>query len=254
MAITLLLRLFIYFFFVRCNLYGLSLIFRNWKIFNQLTLELFHAFFVIIVCCVYRLLFFLTMAETVNSLGKSGRCTDLELAHSSQLDARALRARKRDLYSDVEVFSVRLRAPDQNGNENIHETYHTISENILQLAQRVQTNISGDESIIMSEGLHMMTDTLTRTYNQWLASQDMTSHNLPEILPHDSVSNVGSGTTRSSLTHSQLFRKQIELELKRKELELEKREAVLTAEEKRLTLQIKERLLRSSILPSHIMS
>ena len=78
----------------------------------------------------------------------------------------------------------------------------------------------------------MMSDTLTRTYNQWLAAEDMTSHNLPEILPHDSVNNVGSGTTSSSSTHSQLVRKQIELELKRKELELGKRDAVLTAEER----------------------
>ena len=50
------------------------------------------------------------------------------------------------------------------------------------------------------------------------------------------MSNVWSGATRSSLTRSQLLRKQIEFELKRKELELEKREAVLTAEEKRLAL------------------
>ena len=34
LVITLLVRLFIYF-FGRCNLYDLSLIFRNWKIFNQ---------------------------------------------------------------------------------------------------------------------------------------------------------------------------------------------------------------------------
>ena len=61
----------------------------------------------------------------------------------------------------------------------------------------------------------------------------MTSHNLPENLLHDCVSNVGSGTNRSSLTHSKLIRKQIELELKRKELEIEKRVAELTAEEKR---------------------
>ena len=50
------------------------------------------------------------------------------------------------------------------------------------------------------------------------------------------MSNVGSGATRNSLTHSQLVGKQKELELKRKELELEKREAVLTAEEKLLAL------------------
>ena len=128
---TLLVRLFIYF-FGRCNLHDLSLIFRNWKIFSQLTLELFYAFFVIIVCCVNRLLFFLAMSETVNSLGKRGRCTNLELAHLGQLDARALRARKLDLYSELEVFLVRLRAPNQDGDKNIHETYHTISENILQ--------------------------------------------------------------------------------------------------------------------------
>ena len=69
--------------------------------------------------------FFKIMFETVNSLGKSGRCTDLELAHSSHLEAHALRARKSDLYSEVEVFLVQLRAPNQDGNENIHETYNT---------------------------------------------------------------------------------------------------------------------------------
>ena len=65
-----------------------------------------------------------------------------------------------------------------------------------------------------------------------------------KIEPHDSVSNVGSGFSHTSLTPSQLAHKQIDLDLERQRLEaeFEAQQAQMQAQQARAEAQLKLKL------------
>ena len=172
---------------------------------------------------------------------------------SDLLDARALRAEKRDLGIEVDNFITLLKSKGDKANKvHYHETFCSLRHRTSKLEQQAKKFTSLDERDILLENLNTINSSLIHTYEQWCDSivsfqHDNSNSNNCEILPRDSASNHGSSSSVTSLTASQLAKKQIDIELRKKRLQLEQiesqkrlqlelRKAELEAEEKRLAL------------------
>ena len=182
------------------------------------------------------------MAENSSLRGSSSTPTGTD--PREQHNARALRAQRRDLQLQVEAFISSFSHDHGDTDEQqVHRTYDHLTRQLTELTQSVSHELQSEESNDLSERLQNLGSILTGTYHQWcneISNTHLESHNKsPDIQPHDSASNVGSGLSKaSSRTPPQLARQQIDLELERQKLELQYqlRKAELTAKEKRLAL------------------
>ena len=149
-----------------------------------------------------------------------------------------------DLQLQVEAFISSFSHDHGDTDEQqVHRTYDHLTRQLTELTQSVSHELQSEESNDLSERLQNLGSILTGTYHQRcneISNTHLESHNKsPDIQPHDSASNVGSGLSKaSSRTPSQLARQQIDLELERQKLELQYqlRKAELTIKEKRLAL------------------
>ena len=174
-----------------------------------------------------------------------------DVTDDSQKEMRNHRAKVRELMSAGESFIATLN--ESTGYENvalINDKYHALDAEIL----ACQGQASGEgksESQGIYNRLGALRLNIIDVYQKWHASVqnnsgltplDIETHssqnqmlsntntNMPNIEPSDSVSNVGSGSSRSC-TSSQLARKQISLRLKRQKAELQEKQRQIKFEQ-----------------------
>ena len=138
----------------------------------------------------------------------------------SSLDARALRAEKRNLQAHVEAFEPSLFSQDRNDGEKlVRQRFDQLKRELAELREKACRVLPPEELQDMIEKLDIPLGILTNKYPVW---NDKTQEsirlptNSPTIKPCDSASNLGSHTSsRCSLTASQLANEQIKLDLER---------------------------------------
>ena len=172
------------------------------------------------------------------------------------LDARALRAEKRNLQAHVEAFEPSLFSQDRNDGEKlVRQRFDQLKRELAELREKACRILPPEELQDMIERLDTLIGILTNKYQVWndKTQESLRLHtNSPTIEPCDSASNLGSHTSsRCSLSASQLANEQIKLDLERErlkaqfesqklqrqaKLELNLRLAEIKAKEKRLAL------------------
>ena len=161
-------------------------------------------------------------------------------------DARTLRFERRELQARIDCFVTSVFSPDKSDkNEPSQSAYDTLKSNLITLDNNDSHVLQeGDELRDFCDKLKKLGQSLDDAYRCWCDNTDtspptvtLNRENSHDIEPHDSVSNVGSGFSHTSLTPSQLAYKQIDLDLERQRLEAE-----FEAQQARAEAQLKLKL------------
>ena len=145
-------------------------------------------------------------------------------------DARTLRFERRELQARVDCFVTSVFSSDKSDkNEPSQSAYDTLKCNLITLDNNALHVLQeGDELRDFCDKLKKLGQSLNDAYRCWCDNTvtspptiNLNREKPHDIEPHDSVSNVGSGFSHTSLTPSQLAHKQIDLDLERQRLEAE---------------------------------
>ena len=140
-----------------------------------------------------------------------------------------LRFERRELQARVDCFVTSVFSTDKSDkNKPSQSAYDTLKSNLITLDNNASHVLQGDELRDFCDKLKKLGQSLDDAYRCWcdntVTSPSVAALNREksrDIEPHDSVSNVGSGFSHTSLTSSQLAHKQIDLNLERQRLEAE---------------------------------
>ena len=161
-------------------------------------------------------------------------------------DARTLRFERRELQARIDCFVTSVFSPDTSDkNEPSQSAYDTLKSNLITLDNNASHVLQeGDELRDFCDKLKKLGQLLDDAYRCWCdntvtspPTATLNREKSHDIEPHDSVSNVGSGFSHTSLTPSQLAHKQIDLDLERQRLEAE-----FEAQQARAEAQLKLKL------------
>ena len=145
-------------------------------------------------------------------------------------DARTLRFERHELQARIDCFVTSVFSPDKSDkNEPSQSAYDTLKSNLITLDNNASHVLQeGDELRDFCDKLKKLGQSLDDAHRFWCDNTvtspptvTLNREKSHDIEPHDSVSNVGSGFSHTSLTPSQLAHKQIDLDLERQRLEAE---------------------------------
>ena len=150
------------------------------------------------------------------------------LGNSEEMsDAQTLWFERRELQARVDCFVTSVFSPDKSDkNEPSQSAYDTLKSNLTTLDNNASHVLQeGDKLMDFCDKLKKLGQSLDDAYPCWCGNTvtspptaTLNREKSHDIEPHDSVSNVGSGFSHTSLTPVQLAHKHIDLDLNAKGL------------------------------------